>query len=444
MLADENPEPGELPGPGTGTWRLNQDSCTPTLVLGGLACYAAAGNEGAGASVVYGHVARVPGAVVLEYWFFYYDDVYSYTYPPSDFIWQAHECDWEAVSVVLSEDEQPQYVGYSQHCLGQRRAWSSTPLLGTHPVVYVADGSHANYFTAGIHPINVQCIPPPAIAFLQAVHLPLPADHVFDGGEVAGPPEAGGTFTHLRVIDDGHPSWVSFPGSWGEAQYFHAPAPIGTVPFGTSPQGPAYHSLVDPPARSRAGFGLRLRPRRPVMDARLRPRMDSSVGAGFAAAHFEDPSGPPVCPPAASGPVSGAILADGATATKGEVFEGVAEIAAPAALQEAVLRPRRSRRKPKAEISGELTILAELPRRSPSSFGHLRAPTACLMKEPMGLITRNPASLGLYSWTQSQSACRATLNLCYAEFDPLLAVYAQARRSNSSRWRADDNGWALV
>ena len=256
VLVDENPEPGQLPGPGTGAWRLNQDSCTPTLVLGGLACYAAAGNEGAGASVVYGHVARVPGAVVLEYWFFYYDDVYSYTYPPSDFIWQAHEGDWEAVSVVLSEDEQPQYVGYSQHCLGQRRAWSSTPLLGTHPVVYVADGSHANYFTAGIHPINVQCIPPPAIAFLQAVHLPLPADHVFDGGEVAGPREAGGTFTHLRVIDDGHPSWVSFPGSWGEAQYFHAPAPIGTVPFGTSPQGPAYHSLWVDPLGTLAGWPL--------------------------------------------------------------------------------------------------------------------------------------------------------------------------------------------
>jgi hypothetical protein len=255
-LADPDPEPGDLPGPGTGTWRLNQDPCTPLSALGGLACYAAAGNEGAGASVVYGHVARVPGAVVLEYWFFYYDDVYSYTYPPSDFIWQAHEGDWETVSVVLSEDEQPQFVGYSQHCLGQRRAWSSTPLLGTHPVVYVADGSHANYFTAGIHPINVQCIPPPAIAFLQAAHLPLPADHVFDGGEVAGPPDAGGTLTHVRLIDDGRPSWVSFPGSWGEAQYFHAPAPIGTVPFGTSPQGPAYHALWVDPLGTLAGWPL--------------------------------------------------------------------------------------------------------------------------------------------------------------------------------------------
>ena len=192
---------------------------------------------------------------MLEYWYFYYDDVYSYTYPASDFIWQAHEGDWENVDVVLSDDEAPQFVGYSQHCLGQRRGWSSTPLLGTHPIVHVAAGSHANYFSAGIHPINVQCIPPPAIAFLQAAHLPLPVDYSFAGGEVAGPREADGTFTHVREIQDGHPSWVSFPGTWGEVQYFHAPAPpIGTVPFGTSPQGPAYHAMWANPLGTLAGW----------------------------------------------------------------------------------------------------------------------------------------------------------------------------------------------
>ena len=253
-LVDPDPEPGDLPGPGTGTWRLNQDSCTPTLPIGGLACYAAAGAEGAGASVVYGRVARVAGAIVLQYWFFYYDDVYSYTYPASNFIWQAHEGDWEVVNVVLSEDEVPQFVGYSQHCLGQTRAWSTTPLLGTHPIVHVADGSHANYFTAGTHPIDIRCIPPPAIAFLLANHLPLPDDHAFDGGEVAGPRGAGGTFTHIRQVEDGHPSWMSFPGSWGETQYFHAPAPIGTVPFGSSPQGPAYHAVWANPLGTMAGW----------------------------------------------------------------------------------------------------------------------------------------------------------------------------------------------
>lgn len=253
-LVDADPEPGELPGPGTGAWRLNQDSCTPTLPIGGLACYSAAGSEGDGASVVYGRVARPPGAIVLQYWYFYYDNAYSYAYPPSNFIWQAHEGDWEVVNVVLSEDEEPQFVGYSQHCRGQRRAWSTTPRLGTHPVVHVAAGSHANYFSAGVSPIQLACIPPPAIAFLQAVGLPLPVDRSFDGGEIAGPVEAGGTFTHVREIEDGHPAWVAFDGFWGELQYFHAPAPIGTVVFGTSPRGPAYHAVWVDPLGTLAGW----------------------------------------------------------------------------------------------------------------------------------------------------------------------------------------------
>jgi hypothetical protein len=77
-VVDPDPEPGELPGPGSGTWRLNQDSCVPTLEIGGLSCYAAAGAEGDGASVVYGRVARPPNAIVLQYWYFYYDNTYSY------------------------------------------------------------------------------------------------------------------------------------------------------------------------------------------------------------------------------------------------------------------------------------------------------------------------------------------------------------------------------
>jgi len=255
-VVDPEPEPGDLPGPDTGTWRLNQDSCTPTRLLGGLACYAAAGADGDGASVVYGRVTRPEGAgaIVLQYWYFYYDNTYSYNYPPDDFIWQAHEGDWEVVNVVLSEGEQPQFVGYSQHCRGQRLDWASDQLarLDTHPIVYVAVGSHANYFSAGSHDIDTRCLPRVAIEFLQQQNLPLPVDHSVDGGEVAGPWEAGGTFTHIRAIEDGHPSWVAFPGFWGELQYVHAPP--GTFQFGTSPQGPAYHDVWEDPLGTMADW----------------------------------------------------------------------------------------------------------------------------------------------------------------------------------------------
>ena len=240
VVAQAHAAPGDLPLPGSGTWRVNQQGCTPPAPVGGLACYAAAADHERG-PVVYGHVVQENGETILEYWFFYYDDVYSYTYPASDFIWQAHEGDWENVDVVLNAAEQPLYVGYSQHCSGQRRSWPDTARFdGTHPVVHVAVGSHANYFSAGTHPIKVACIPSQAVAVLHALGLPLPVDYAF-AGPVAGPPGSGETAMPIEQLGNDNPNWLSFPGSWGELQYFHAPPPIGTVAGGSSPVGPAFH-----------------------------------------------------------------------------------------------------------------------------------------------------------------------------------------------------------
>jgi hypothetical protein len=242
-LVNAHAAPGDLPGTPLGVWRLNQRACTPAAPLGGLACYAAASQQGSGGPVVYGRVAHQDDRLVLQYWYFYYDDVYFYTYPPSDFIWQAHESDWEVVNVVLSDPEQPLSVGYSEHCLGTRRSWQDTPRFDrTHPLVHVAIGSHANYFSAGVHPINTRCIPAAALAILQQNHLPLPVDYAF-AGPLAGPPAAHATVVPIEQIDDQHPAWIGFPGFWGEAQYFHALAPIGTVAFGSSPVGPAFQAV---------------------------------------------------------------------------------------------------------------------------------------------------------------------------------------------------------
>jgi hypothetical protein len=52
---------------------------------------------------------------------------------------------------------------------------------------------------------------------------------------------------HVLRIDSETPPWIAFDGFWGELQYFHAPAPVGTVPFGTSPRGPAYQGLWSNP-----------------------------------------------------------------------------------------------------------------------------------------------------------------------------------------------------
>jgi hypothetical protein len=44
-------------------------------------------------------------------------------------------------------------------------------------------------------------------------------------------------------VSNGAPAWIRFPGFWGELEWFNAPAPIGTVQFGTSPVGPAFHAV---------------------------------------------------------------------------------------------------------------------------------------------------------------------------------------------------------
>jgi hypothetical protein len=48
--------------------------------------------------------------------------------------------------------------------------------------VYVALGSHANYFTPGLHQFNPLCVPPQVTAILNAFHLPPPTDLVSGDG----------------------------------------------------------------------------------------------------------------------------------------------------------------------------------------------------------------------------------------------------------------------
>ncbi|MDD4876021.1 MAG: hypothetical protein PHQ86_02660, partial [Dehalococcoidales bacterium] len=73
-----------------------------------------------------------------------------------------HEGDWELVEICFpgysvkelwDNEEQPIFAAYSQHQGGQRMSWSNMQdndlIMETHPIVYVAKGSHANYFTPG-------------------------------------------------------------------------------------------------------------------------------------------------------------------------------------------------------------------------------------------------------------------------------------------------------
>lgn len=94
--------------------------------------------------------AGEPGRLALQYWFFYVFNDFNNT----------HEGDWEMIQLnfdAATPDEalarRPVEVGYSQHSSAERARWGDPKLQivgGTHPVVYPAAGSHANFFRSDL------------------------------------------------------------------------------------------------------------------------------------------------------------------------------------------------------------------------------------------------------------------------------------------------------
>jgi hypothetical protein len=88
--------------------------------------------------IIYARVTGIGGFFVVQYWFFY-------VLNPGTL--NQHQGDWEMIEIVLDSTETPQYAVYSQHFAGERASWKDVEKIDeTHPRVYVALGSHANYF----------------------------------------------------------------------------------------------------------------------------------------------------------------------------------------------------------------------------------------------------------------------------------------------------------
>jgi hypothetical protein len=85
---------------------------------------------------VYGRVVSNTHSIILQYWFFY-------AFNKGEL--NKHEGDWEMVQILI-ENNEPVEAMYSQHHSGQRAEWSQVEKEGDHFKVYVARGSHANYF----------------------------------------------------------------------------------------------------------------------------------------------------------------------------------------------------------------------------------------------------------------------------------------------------------
>jgi hypothetical protein len=136
---------------------------------------AAFGNAG------YHRVVDGGGLTWHQYWLWY---LYN---PKKYFVTGEHEGDWEFVQVGYNGDT-PVCMTCSQHKSGGARMWWDVKKRGDRPLVYVALGSHANYF----QPVN---------------QIPEIGDHG-DG--------KGATLNSIEWEDFG--AWADWRGRWGNSR----------------------------------------------------------------------------------------------------------------------------------------------------------------------------------------------------------------------------------
>jgi hypothetical protein len=221
------PISGPLPGGGAAL-RLDQRSCSAGEGPAASPCYARAQAAHDSAPVVYGAAFRTKTRIDLQYWIWYPFNDYEWSSAAGD-VWQAHEGDWESVSVVLDRTGRPLAVALSAHCKGARRDWKRVPKRGLRPLAYVALGSHANYFRPGPHPHSADCWPRELRDVVRAFGL---ADRTA-AGRVVRP--------RLVTVTSTKPPWMAFAGAWGEAGYVRFPN-NEPVAYGAGPRGPAFHA----------------------------------------------------------------------------------------------------------------------------------------------------------------------------------------------------------
>ncbi len=110
--------------------------------------------QGASRATTYAHVATqagFPGKLALQYWFYYLFNDFTNKHEGD---WEMIQLDFDARSAAQALHATPTQVGFSQHDGGERAQWGATKLAmvgTTHPVVYPAAGSHANYFRPALY-----------------------------------------------------------------------------------------------------------------------------------------------------------------------------------------------------------------------------------------------------------------------------------------------------
>ena len=232
---------GPLPVGGAAL-RLDQRYCQAIDGLAASQCYADAQAAHPSRPSVYGAVRRTSTRIDLQYWVWYPYNDYSPEYLAGQ-VWQVHEGDWESISVILDLGGRPLQVGLSKHCAGTRRAWSKVQKRGERPVIYVALGSHANYFGVGRFRHSPDCWPRELRDVVRALRL---SDRTGAGRTIR---------PALLPLSATSPSWNRFAGTWGESGYVHFPN-NDPVAYPGSPRSPAFQSIWRAPVRRELGWPL--------------------------------------------------------------------------------------------------------------------------------------------------------------------------------------------
>ncbi len=162
---------------------------------------------------VYAHVATesaYPNRLALQYWLYYPFNDWNNT----------HEGDWEMIQLVFDAPDaeqalrqDPAEIGYSQHEGAEGGTWHNDKLElvgGTHPVVYPAAGSHANFYDS-------------------ALFLGRSAEQGVGCDDTTGPsfdvrPVVRTIPSDPAAAREAYP-WIAFEGRWGELQeaFFNGP-----------------------------------------------------------------------------------------------------------------------------------------------------------------------------------------------------------------------------
>jgi hypothetical protein len=214
--------------------------CDPLQPDGCLSQYWQAGGDPATVRyVVYATAIRQDvgnqSFIALQYWMHYYfNDWETETCIPRLPHFPArrgHEGDWEHVGVVLNMDLEPQQVCFGGHAVWKTYPWNELFIDvedDTHPIAYVAKGSHANYAGGGESCPNI---------FKDYHHG---NDKVLRRGQIADE-----THYEIEVLPrwtspggDPHFSWLEFSGWWGTSAVYHE-APYMVTGW-EAWQGPAF------------------------------------------------------------------------------------------------------------------------------------------------------------------------------------------------------------